>query len=232
MVELGVVHGDLTERPCDVLVLKHADEFYGVDQLIAERVGFKKHVPEGESALIAGQGIGARRVLFIGVGPLRDFRYPQIRRFGFSALQLSTRVRKPLNVICTCVHGSGYGLDEREAFLSLVGGFLDGLEQLKIPDELKRIEIVETNKSRADRLSRLLSGIDTEHGRIADAFSGEPTISIPLADASREELSLSERTAKTKPNYLWPCPLPRSTTMFGRLQSKSHARRLESYASG
>jgi hypothetical protein len=48
-------------------------------------------------------------------------------------------------------------LDEREAFLSLVGGFLDGIESSAFPADLERIEIVELNSKRAERLKRTLS---------------------------------------------------------------------------
>jgi hypothetical protein len=49
-------------------------------------------------------------------------------------------------------------LDERETFLSLVGGFLDGIESGAFPADLKRVEIVELSSMRAARLKTILSG--------------------------------------------------------------------------
>jgi hypothetical protein len=114
-------------------------------------------VPEGEAAFLGGQNIEARMVLYIGVGPLGQFRYAQIREFGRRALELAARGSGRTQVLCTTLHGPGYGLDEREAFLSLVGGFLDGIESGALPKELERIEIVELSSNRAERLARILS---------------------------------------------------------------------------
>jgi hypothetical protein len=157
MVELAVVAADITERPCDLLLLKHADGFYGVDKVVSERLGFRARVPEGEVAYLEGRNIGASKVLYIGVGPLEQFRYAQIRVFGRRALELAARGSERTRVLCTSLHGTGYGLDEREAFLSLVGGFLDGIESGAFPGDLKRIEIVELKSSRARRLEKILS---------------------------------------------------------------------------
>lgn len=114
MVELAVVAADITATPCDLLLLKHADGFYGVDLIISERLGFTKGVPEGEATLLTGRNIEARQVLYIGVGNLAKFRYPQIRRFGRWALELAASTSGRTRVLCTPLHGPGYGLDERE----------------------------------------------------------------------------------------------------------------------
>jgi hypothetical protein len=158
MVELAVVAADITERPCDLLLLKHADGFYGVDLIVSERLGFRKGVPEGEAAFLAGRNIQARQVLFIGVGHLAQFRYEQIRRFARWALELAAGNSERTQVLCTPLHGPGYGLDEREAFLSLVGGFLDGIESGVFPKDLERIEVVEVSSRKAKRLQDILSG--------------------------------------------------------------------------
>ena len=77
MVELAVVAADITERPCDLLLLKHADGFYGVDAIISELLGFKAGVDEGQATFLPGRNIQAREVVYIGVGPLGRFRYPK-----------------------------------------------------------------------------------------------------------------------------------------------------------
>jgi hypothetical protein len=162
MVELVVVTADVKARPCDLLLLKHADGFYGVDAIISECLGFAAQVPEGEAAFLLGRNIEARKVLYIGVGSLSSFRYSQIRAFGRKALELAARGSGQTRIICTPLHGPGYGLDEREAFLSLVGGFLDGIESGRFPKDLSRIEIVEINARRASRLKIILSEFMTD----------------------------------------------------------------------
>ena len=156
MVELAVVCGDVTSRVCDLLVLKHADGFYGVDALISNRIDFRAGVPEGETAFLAGRNIEARKVLYIGVGPLAEFRYPQIRAFARKALEAAARGTGRTEIMCSPLHGPGYGLDERESFLSLVGGFFDGIKRGTFPADLQRIEVVELSPRKAERLQKLL----------------------------------------------------------------------------
>lgn len=201
MVELAVVAADITQRPCDLLVLKHADGFYGVDAIVSKRLGFTAGVPAGEASFLTGRNIEARKVLYIGVGPLGEFRYPQIRKFGRRALELAARDSGPTQVLCSPLHGPGYGLDDREAFLSLVGGFLDGIERGAFPKDLERIEIVELSLGKAKRLKRILSEFIASPSRSRSKgapFPGEPTLS--LAEASPKGFasfgSRSERKTK------------------------------------
>ncbi len=87
MVQLTVVNDDITERPCDLLLfLKHADGFYSIDEVVSERIRFSSNVPVGEEVFFVGRNIEASKVLYIGVGPIGQFRYPQIRAFGRRAL--------------------------------------------------------------------------------------------------------------------------------------------------
>ncbi len=93
-------------------------------------------------------------------------------------------------------------MDEREAFLSLVGGFLDGIESGTFPESLKRIEIVELNSSRAKRLEKMLSEVIGPSSALDSKpapLQGTQT-SLGLSVAAHESLSSfgdqSERTSK------------------------------------
>jgi hypothetical protein len=201
MVELVVVAADITKRPCDVLLLKYADDFYGVDLVVSELLDFSAGVPKGEAAFLSGRNIEAHKVLYIGVGPLYEFRYQQIRAFGRSALEVAARGSGRTRVLCTPLHGPGYGLDEREAFLSLVGGFLDGIESGSFPADLKRIEIVELDPRTAKRLEKILSEFIESPPRSEDKRAPlQKTQTFSFAPASHEGLSSfgfqSERKTK------------------------------------
>jgi hypothetical protein len=201
MVELAVVAADITERSCDLLLLKHADGFYGVDAVVAELIGFSAGVSEGEATFLPGRNIEARKVAYIGVGPLGRFRYPQIRTFGRTALELAARASGPARVICTPIHGPGYGLDEREAFLSLVGGFLDAIERGAYPNDLQRIEIVELSSRRAKRLQDILSTFTGSSSQVNDQeLSPRGSQTFIFATASPQGLSSfgAESEKKTK----------------------------------
>jgi hypothetical protein len=94
--------------------------------------------------------------MFIGVGPLDEFGYPEIRRFGYHALELSNSYDSHAARICLPIHGPGYGLDETEAFTSLLAGIIDAIREGSHPGSLESVEIVEINFKLADRFKRML----------------------------------------------------------------------------
>ncbi|MDR4493268.1 MAG: hypothetical protein R3B74_02380 [Nitrospirales bacterium] len=91
--------------------------------------------------------------------PLWDFEYQQIRAFARKVLSsLAGQLPETQKLIVT-VHGTGYGLDEDEAFESQLAGFLDAVESSDSPDQLDVIIFVERNKGRARRLQETLNQI-------------------------------------------------------------------------
>lgn len=156
MLSISIVEDNLLDHTCDLLILKHAGAFYGVDSLVATRLNFEENVPAGEYALLAGRRLKARQVLFVGVGPLHAFRYAQIRKFGRQALKLASELIETPERISMPIHGPGYGLDESEAFLSLIAGIMDAVGADEVPQSLKTLEIVELDSRRVVRLRYLL----------------------------------------------------------------------------
>lgn len=145
--------GDVADVPCDVLLLKHADGFHGADRLIANRIGFDDLLQDGEWKFWPGRGVGAKSVLFGGVGPLWKFRYEAIRLFARDALlQIGARHPEARSLACT-IHGPGYGLDEKEAFQALLAGLLDGASDAP---HVHEIQIVELDAKRVQRLKPVL----------------------------------------------------------------------------
>ena len=206
MVELVVVAADILTRPCDLLLLKHADGFSGVDGLVAERLGFSSAIAQGKAKIVEGRGIDARQVLYIGVGPLFEFRYPQIRKFARNALELSSNGSGNIEVICTPIHGPGYGLDEREAFLSLVAGFLDGIESGRFPRELKRIEIVDLKSNVVERLSKILSNYLSEKRKPAPQPASVKETSFVASERNQGNLASFGSQSEEKPRLFVAMP--------------------------
>ena len=170
MLSVSIVQDDVLKRRCDLLVLKHADGFHGVDEVVARRISFRDEV--GKFKLLPGKRTKARQVLFIGVGPLGSFRYREIRQFGRSALKLAGKLVGHPRTIAMTIHGPGYGLDEGEAFLSLVGGLLDAVSANLQPASLETLYIVEQDSKRVARLRRLLaSALEGRPGLIAKTGS-------------------------------------------------------------
>jgi hypothetical protein len=88
--------------------------------------------------------------------PLLQFEYGQIRQFASYALQVVVHQVPEAEHIAMTMHGVGYGLDEKEAFLAQLGGLFDALRDFPFPLSLRRVTIVERNRGRAERLKQLL----------------------------------------------------------------------------
>ncbi len=163
MYTTRVTEGDALTFKCDVLILKYAQGFYGVDAAVASVLRAKEprlriQPKPGSYSLVPTHGLlGARFVLFIGVVDLARFDYGQIRSFVYLGLQALSRHEPGAQKIAMTIHGPGYGLDEREAFLALVAGLSDATNDGIQPDSLQSIAIIELNAGRAKRLAKLLA---------------------------------------------------------------------------
>ncbi len=105
-MDIRVLQGDALELAADVLVLKYAQEAYGVDELVIDRLGAAGYAvrntlpkPDDYKLIDARGQLGAKCVLFVGVVPLRTFGYEAIREFSkraLSALAISKCRRRML----------------------------------------------------------------------------------------------------------------------------------------
>lgn len=152
--KIEVVCGDIREVAADLLVLKYADGLYGADSAVAGSINVNIHVPEGAAQSYPGRNIAADTVLFIGVGPLFDFRYIEIRNFARDMLDTVQDKHADARTVSTTIHGPGYGLDEREAFESQLSGYLDYAKEN--PTDVNKLLIVERDAQRAARLDKIL----------------------------------------------------------------------------
>jgi len=160
---IKVVNKSVEDFACDVLVLKYAQGFHGADSAVARLLsgsvfGANNIAPlPGEYVLVPSNGkVSAKYVLFVGVERLIKFGYAQIREFTRFALQiLSLRLPDEKNIAMT-MHGVGYGLDEREAFLAQIGGLIYAMKHEPEKYGFYKITIVEKNRKRANRLQNLV----------------------------------------------------------------------------
>jgi hypothetical protein len=163
-IEFIVEKADALELSCDVLALKYADAFHGVDRAAADRLGGGGAKIDlslsvrWDFQLIPSKGlIGAKAVLFVGVGPLRKFGYEEIRKFGKHLLASLASAEPNCRHLAITVHGPGFGLDEREAFAAEIAGLADGLNDGDFPANLERITVAEIDPNRARRLALILN---------------------------------------------------------------------------
>jgi hypothetical protein len=81
--------------------------------------------------------------------------YEEIKSFGRRAVEITSAIPGARHLALTA-HGRGFGLDEREAFLSQVAGFLEALKGQPPDMELERITVVEHHRQVADLLGQTL----------------------------------------------------------------------------
>lgn len=166
-VQISIQQGDLTTIPSDVIVLKHAQSFYGVDALVASIL--EKHglcnadeisVAPGQVRLLSTRGstLAAARALFIGAPRLTQFRYREMETFATKAIEFLHESELPVKSLSTTVHGAGYGLDVEEALQALIRGFEHGLAQFPVPG-LEKIIFVEMHPRRAAVLEKGLESL-------------------------------------------------------------------------
>jgi hypothetical protein len=158
-VEFEIEHGDITTYQADVLVLKYAQAFYGADELVVSLIppdvmqSRNMRPKPGEYRLVETKGaITTPWVLFVGVEPMRSFRYEQIREFASRSLAILSKEMPEARHISMTMHGVGTGLDETEAILSQLAGLLSAMEGGNMPESLERISIVDRNGDRVDRI--------------------------------------------------------------------------------
>ena len=163
-VEIAVINYDVVSFDSDVLVLKYAQAHFGLDRFISQkliRLGVDdtlfSPLPGIANYFNSRGGISASNVLIVGVKPLYDFNYKDIRSFARTALESLIDQEASIQHVCLTLHGANYGLDEIEAFESEVAGLIDGITGGRFPKEIRKISIIEIDKKRADRLNKTLT---------------------------------------------------------------------------
>lgn len=195
---IEIVCDDVRNVAADVLILKYAAGLYGADKAVADAIGFyDSDVALGDVTWCPGTGVGADQVAFLGVGPLFDFRYEKIKQFAYDTLVAIDKMTQGRKTISTTIHGPGYGLDEREAFVSQLNGYV--LAPPKVLEQIDKILIVELDQTRATRLRKLLADLakpdrrppkssfrtdDYFGNRGSDTFSAEAPLGPPLQPKS------------------------------------------------
>lgn len=188
MNPISVEQEDVLTTACDVLVLKHAQTYYGADAAVAAALGLSESenldlAPGKYGSIPAGGKLVCKRVLFLGVGSLGDFGYAEIRKFSKDALTILAHADYERDSIAMTMHGAGYGLDEREAFNAQVAGLLEYLASPENGWRPKHISIVEWDANRAQRLSALLAQILPEAGNATPGSAPRKSMQASIPDA-------------------------------------------------
>lgn len=164
-VLIEVQQGDVLSYRADVLALKYAQDLYGADRAAYELLSKSRRgavsLPDvGEAALVETNDLmPSAQVLFLGVPPLHEFDYRQIREFGRKVLAHLADQAPQVRHLALTIHGPGYGLDEIEAFESELAGVADSVNSGRCPAHLDKVTFVERNSGRVQRLREVLGEI-------------------------------------------------------------------------
>lgn len=159
---IEIVGENILEFRCDVLALKYAQGWHGADLAVSKALklgNFWEAPLPGEYRTLTPDSpsrIAAPLVLLEGMPALSKIAYTNIRSFAQSVISHLDQVAPNVKHIAMTVHGVNIGMDEREAFLSQIGGLVDGLASANVLPELERISIVELKPDRCLRLMKIL----------------------------------------------------------------------------
>jgi hypothetical protein len=165
-----VVEGDALQFPADVLAVKHAPFSGGLGSQVRKYLGEDAALlPDvNEYRIFSGREVAQTEyVLIVGSPPVFQLRYPQLRELSRRFLEALWEAKVKVQHMATTLHGvkTGAGLDEVEAFRSLLLGLADAYEQHHYPPTLKRITFIEKDENRVrvlqDALSRFLPPAET-----------------------------------------------------------------------
>src|ERR1044072_1151643 len=161
MVSFSIETVDVLRVHADVLGLKFSETPRGAEWAVLKRfaekaitVDLSKLVPCNHVSVESKGCLGASDVIFVAVPPLRQLSYGDIRTWAFKTLEALKS--SPVRTLAVTIHGPGFGLDMREAFLSELGGFIDAIKERRCPLTLAEIVVAEPDASKAERLAGYL----------------------------------------------------------------------------
>lgn len=126
---------DITRVEADLLLVKYAQAFYGVDALVVRRLNehgvcaYGELQPGiGESVIVETRGaIAAKRVMLIGTLPLEHFGKAEMQELARLSIRIIKEKKLPVATVVSPIHGRMYGICAEDSLESLVRGFILGL---------------------------------------------------------------------------------------------------------
>ncbi len=155
-----IQEGNAITYEADVLALKYAGTFYGVDHSVAAllvRHGVAGDLNDlrartGFKLVDTNDAIASKKAMFIATPRPREFTYDAVREFSTTMLyQLRYAVQPPPRLAVTTLHGIGFGLDEIEAISAQFAGILEAIRAGDYPESLEQITIIELEPRRVQR---------------------------------------------------------------------------------
>src|SRR5262245_25759300 len=187
-IEFHLAHGDALTFASDVLILKYAQDRFGVDgdvaQLLTDKGGLTSaqiSPARGFFSIVDTQRlVGARHAMFLGTFPVTSFDYDEVHRLARRAVEGLAEASIDAKHIATTLHGVGFGLDAGESAQSLVLGFLEGLRVVQ-NSPVERITIIEKNTRVLGIASEAIRKLGIDVRRPTDSEALATRLPVPLS---------------------------------------------------
>ncbi|MCD4687048.1 MAG: hypothetical protein K8S97_14055 [Anaerolineae bacterium] len=156
-----VVEGDALNYAADVLAVKHAPRSGGLGAQVRKHLkGDIDILPRGdEYRVFPGRNVAQTEyILMVGAPPEFSLLYPQLRELARRFLEALWESGVDVEHLLTTLHGvrTGVGLDEVEAFRSMLLGLADAYESGRYPPTLKRVTFIEQDDRRVQVIQEAL----------------------------------------------------------------------------
>lgn len=189
--DVHLVEGDILSTACDLACFKHAQAFYGADEAAVAAMAQRNRRPWNDfevsmgevRAFETGSALTAPLAAIFGTENLGRLRYHELRSLAGRMLAFA-QTRPEVKRVATTVHGVRAGLDEQEAILAFVGGFIDAFQR-GAGGAVEEVLIVEQNAGRVRRMRQALE----------DGLAKSPGVSRLATGALRIERSVTFRQA-------------------------------------
>ena len=163
-IKVSVFHGEAFHVKADVLILKFHATSYGLEKIVereftraGQSLAGKLPQGPGEHFLTSSGNITqTKQTLFVGIPPLEDFGYQEIREYGSFAIRTLAKEAPETRSILMTIQGPRLGLDDNEAFSCQIAGILDAISANQYPAALEEIIFAERSASTADILQNLI----------------------------------------------------------------------------
>ncbi len=162
---LELVRGDITEYKGDVAALKFSASHNGAAGAVAHRLTSQAGVTidqispqRGTCVLVESAGsLGVPQAMYVGSARLRHFGYEAVRELGTTTLRGLAQLAPQTRHLLMTINGPGTSLDENEATLYQIRGYLDAFDAGEAPPALERITLVERDDARVERIRNYIA---------------------------------------------------------------------------
>jgi hypothetical protein len=162
-ISIRLEHGDPLSTHADALAVQYPQQLYGLVERVVNILAAAERavlLPKNDAVrlLEAVAGITAPHILVVGVTPVRTYDYRDLYGFAHRAITHLASIPRVRHIVLPAYGPRGYRLDDAKSFEVEVEGIIDAVRATAVRDAIGTVTLVESDKARAERLWRLLSG--------------------------------------------------------------------------